>query len=65
MESGPEAFAGAAFALFGGGLLAWTGLCMRTGMPVADGVSRPVATVTALLSGVVFLTTGCWLLVAL
>ncbi|MFD9206627.1 hypothetical protein ACFVZM_10120 [Streptomyces sioyaensis] len=65
MESGPEAFAGAAFALFGGGLLAWTGLCMRTGMPVADGVSRPVATVTALLSGVVFLTTGCWLLAAL
>ncbi|MEU7434534.1 hypothetical protein AB0B07_27425 [Streptomyces sioyaensis] len=65
MESGPEAFAGVAFALFGGGLLAWTGLCMRTGMPVADGVSRPVATVTALLSGVVFLTTGCWLLAAL
>ncbi|MEU5542064.1 hypothetical protein AB0G85_06705 [Streptomyces sioyaensis] len=65
MESGPEAFAGAAFALFGGGLLAWTGLCMRTGTPVADGVSRPVATVTALLSGVVFLTTGCWLLAAL
>ncbi|MCF3175183.1 MULTISPECIES: hypothetical protein [Streptomyces] len=65
MESGPEAFAGVAFALFGGGLLAWTGLCLRTGMPVADGVSRPVATVTALLSGVVFLTTGCWLLAAL
>ncbi|MBM4794393.1 hypothetical protein HXP44_20520 [Streptomyces sioyaensis] len=65
MESGPEAFAGAVFALFGGGLLAWTGLCMRTGMPVADGVSRPVATVTALLSGVLFLITGCWLLAAL
>ncbi|QTZ93247.1 hypothetical protein [Streptomyces auratus] len=65
MESGPEAFAGVAFALFGGGLLAWTGLCLRTGMPVADGVSRSVATVTALLSGVVFLTTGCWLLAAL
>lgn len=65
MESGPEAFAGAAFALFGGGLLAWTGVCLRTGAPVADGVSRPVATATVLLCGVAFLATGCWLLVAL
>ncbi|MFE1175154.1 hypothetical protein [Streptomyces sp. NPDC058773] len=65
MERGPEAFAGMAFALFGAGLLVWTGVCARTGGPVADGVSRPVATATALLSGVVFLATGCWLLVAL
>lgn len=65
MESGPEAFAGAAFALFGGGLLAWTGVCLRTGAPVADGVSRPVATATALLCGVAFLATGGWLLMAL
>ncbi|MFF8788594.1 hypothetical protein [Streptomyces sp. NPDC015125] len=65
METGPEAFAGAAFALFGAGLLVWTGVCVRTGAPVADGVSRPFAAVMALLSGVVFLATGCWLLVAL
>ncbi|WP_329174601.1 hypothetical protein OG754_18140 [Streptomyces decoyicus] len=65
MESGPEVFAGAAFALFGAGLLVWTGACARTGAPVAEGVSRPVATVTALLSGVVFLATGGWLLAAL
>ncbi|MGW9427534.1 hypothetical protein ACWHA1_06230 [Streptomyces decoyicus] len=65
MESGPEAFAGAAFALFGAGLLVWTGVCVRTGAAVAEGVSRPVATVTALLSGVAFLATGGWLLAAL
>ncbi|MFI2263005.1 hypothetical protein OHU45_16645 [Streptomyces tubercidicus] len=65
MESGPEAFAGVAFALFGAGLLVWTAVCARTGTPVADGVSRPVATVTTLLSGVVFLATGCWLLLSL
>ena len=37
MESGPEVFAGAAFALFGAGLLVWTGVCARTGAPVAEG----------------------------
>ncbi|MEU8681023.1 hypothetical protein [Streptomyces sp. NPDC048611] len=65
METGPEAFAGVVFALFGAGLLVWTGVCARTGAPVADGVSRPVAAVTTLLAGVAFLATGCWLLVAL
>ncbi|MEU5210257.1 hypothetical protein [Streptomyces sp. NPDC020742] len=65
MESGPEAFAGAAFALFGAGLLLWTGVRVRTGAPVAEGVSRPVAAATALLAGVVFLATGGWLLAAL
>ncbi|MFD8544988.1 hypothetical protein [Streptomyces sp. NPDC059649] len=65
MESGPEAFAGVAFALFGAGLLVWTGACARTGTPVADGVSRPVAAVTALFAGLLFLATGAWLLLAL
>ncbi|MGW1378522.1 hypothetical protein ACWD6P_30235 [Streptomyces sp. NPDC002446] len=65
MESGPAAFAGAAFALFGAGLLTWTGVCALTGQQVADGVSRPVAAVTAVLAGVVFLATGGWLLAAL
>ncbi|MFF4605903.1 hypothetical protein ACFY12_24575 [Streptomyces sp. NPDC001339] len=65
MESGPEVFAGLVFALFGAVLLVWTGICVRTGAPVADGVSRPAATGAALLAGVVFLATGCGLLVAL
>ncbi|GAU68764.1 hypothetical protein SSP35_09_00070 [Streptomyces sp. NBRC 110611] len=58
-------FAGVAFALFGAVLLVWTGVCARTGAPVADGVARPVATGTALLAGVVFLVTGCALLAEL
>ncbi|TJZ42834.1 hypothetical protein FCH28_33635 [Streptomyces piniterrae] len=65
MESGPEVFAGAAFALFGAGLLLWTGFAVSTGQPVADGVRRPVGMVAALLFGAVFLATGCWLLVSL
>jgi hypothetical protein len=65
MESGPEVFAGAAFALFGAGLLVWTGVCARTGQPVAEGVSRPVAALAALLAGVAFLATGGWLLATL
>ncbi|MFD7662879.1 hypothetical protein [Streptomyces sp. NPDC059788] len=62
MESGPEAFAGVTFALFGAGLLVWTGVCARTGEPVADGVSRSTGTALALLFGLAFLATGCWLL---
>lgn len=65
MESGPEAFAGAAFALFGAGLLLWTGIAVRTGAPVADGVGRVAGAAAALLFGVVFLAAGCWLLVSL
>ncbi|MFG2139031.1 hypothetical protein [Streptomyces sp. NPDC048650] len=62
MESGPEAFAGAVFALFGAGLLLWTGVSARSGVPVADGVGRVVGTVMALVSGAVFLGAGCWML---
>ncbi|MFH8345209.1 hypothetical protein [Streptomyces sp. NPDC018045] len=62
MESGPEAFAGAAFALFGAGLLVWTAVCVRAGESVADGVSRSSGMALALLFGAVFLGTGCWLL---
>ncbi|KPC66062.1 hypothetical protein [Streptomyces chattanoogensis] len=65
MESGPEAFAGAAFALFGAGLLLWTGVCVRTGAPVAEGVRPAVGTTAALLFGVVFLGAGCWMLALL
>ncbi|MDX6362498.1 MAG: hypothetical protein QOC85_1505, partial [Streptomyces sp.] len=44
MESGPAIFAGAVFALFGGGLLTWTAVRSRRREPVALGVS-PVASV--------------------
>ncbi|MGC0330472.1 hypothetical protein RKD23_003462 [Streptomyces sp. SAI-170] len=60
MESGPAIFAGGVFALFGVGLLAWTGVRVRRGEPVADGV-RPVASAT--VSGVVALLAlalGVW-----
>ncbi|MFJ8082016.1 hypothetical protein ACIQ6Y_15530 [Streptomyces sp. NPDC096205] len=60
MESGPAIFAGGVFALFGVGLLAWTGVRVRRGEPVADGVG-PVASAT--VSGVVALLAlalGVW-----
>jgi hypothetical protein len=60
MESGPAIFAGTAFALFGAGLLLWTGVRVLHRRPVAHGV-RPAASVTlATLSGVVFLALGVW-----
>ncbi|MFJ6748314.1 hypothetical protein ACIQNI_09005 [Streptomyces sp. NPDC091266] len=65
MESGPEAFAGAAFALFGAGLLLWTGARVRVGAPVAEGAGRAVGVATGVGFGTLFLATGCWLLGAL
>jgi hypothetical protein len=60
MESGPAIFAGAAFGLFGAGVLLWTAARVLRREPVAHGV-RPAASVTvATLSGVVFLTLGVW-----
>ncbi|MFD5269154.1 hypothetical protein [Streptomyces sp. NPDC058335] len=60
MESGPAIFAGMVFALFGGGLLAWTAVRVRQRQPVAHGV-RPVASVTvATLVAVVALAVGAW-----
>jgi hypothetical protein len=44
MESGPAIFAGTVFALFGAGLLLWTGARVWHRAPVAQGVS-PVASV--------------------
>lgn len=65
MESGPAIFAGAVFALFGGGLLAWTAVRVRQRQPVAQGVS-PVASATlATLVAVVALTLGTWCLTRL
>ncbi|MFV5992869.1 hypothetical protein ACNPQM_10565 [Streptomyces sp. NPDC056231] len=58
MESGPAVFAGTAFALFGTGLLVWTGARVAHHAPVAYGV-RPVASATlATLFGVLFLVLG-------
>ncbi|MGN9756038.1 hypothetical protein [Streptomyces sp. SD31] len=62
METGPAIFAGAVFALFGGGLLAWTAVRVRQRRPVAHGVS-PVASATlAGLVSVIALMLGTWCL---
>ncbi|HZG02904.1 MAG TPA: hypothetical protein VE546_04920 [Streptomyces sp.] len=60
MESGPAAFAGAAFTLFGAGLLLWTSLRVRLREPVAEGTNPVVATVLTSLFGVAFLAVGAW-----
>ncbi|WP_344628747.1 hypothetical protein [Streptomyces glaucosporus] len=60
MESGPAVFAGAAFTLFGVGLLLWTSLRVRLREPVAEGASPAVAAVLTSLFGVVFLAFGLW-----
>ncbi|RDG36696.1 hypothetical protein [Streptomyces corynorhini] len=60
MESGPAIFAGTTFALFGAGILLWTGARVLHGRPVALG-ARPKAAITVTtLSGVVFLALGLW-----
>ncbi|MFJ4617345.1 hypothetical protein [Streptomyces sp. NPDC088812] len=60
MESGPAIFAGAVFALFGGGLLLWTAVRVRQRRPVAHGVS-PIASATlAGFAAVVALALGTW-----
>lgn len=60
MESGPTIFTGVVFALFGGGLLAWTGFRLRQGEPVAHGVNRVASATLATLAGAVALTVGMW-----
>lgn len=60
MERGPAIFAGLVFALFGGGLLAWTATRVRHREPVAHGVN-PVASATlAGLAAVIALAVGAW-----
>ncbi|MCX4763888.1 hypothetical protein OG562_23565 [Streptomyces sp. NBC_01275] len=60
METGPAIFAGAVFALFGGGLLVWTAARVRHREPVAEGVS-PVASATlATLAAAVALAVAAW-----
>ncbi|MFF7371946.1 hypothetical protein [Streptomyces tricolor] len=65
MESGPAIFAGVVFALFGGGLLAWTGTRLRRREPVALGVSRVASAACASAAGTVALALGVYCLTRL
>ncbi|GAB1336948.1 hypothetical protein ACE1SV_35380 [Streptomyces sp. E-15] len=55
MESAPAIFAGAVFALFGAGLLVWTGTRLGRREPVALGVSRVASSTFAGVAGTVAL----------
>ncbi|MFF5536917.1 hypothetical protein ACFY71_31395 [Streptomyces cinerochromogenes] len=65
MERGPAIFAGAVFALFGAGLLAWTGTRLRHREPVALGVSRVASAVSASVAGTLALALGVYCLTRL
>ncbi|MFF9676730.1 hypothetical protein ACF1GS_34480 [Streptomyces eurythermus] len=65
MESGPAIFAGAVFALFGAGLLVWTGTRLWRREPVGLGVSRIASSVLAGMAGAVALTLGGYCLTRL
>ncbi|MFJ9931052.1 MULTISPECIES: hypothetical protein [Streptomyces] len=65
MESGPAVFAGAVFALFGAALLVWTGVRLRHGEPVADGVNRVASATVAGLAGTLALVLGGYCLTRL
>ncbi|SFL50744.1 hypothetical protein SAMN05192584_12055 [Streptomyces pini] len=60
MESGPAVFAGAAFTLFGAGLLLWTSVRVRLREPVAEGAGQVTAAVLASVFGAAFLAAGLW-----
>ncbi|MFF3451287.1 hypothetical protein ACFYXJ_29550 [Streptomyces sp. NPDC002667] len=60
MESGPAIFAGMVFALFGGGILAWTVVRVRHGEPVARGVSRVASATLAGVAGSGALVLAAW-----
>ncbi|MGW7466886.1 hypothetical protein ACWGJT_19800 [Streptomyces xantholiticus] len=60
MESGPAIFAGTAFALFGAGLLLWTGTRLVHRRPVAHGVTTATAGTFGMLFGAAFLTLALW-----
>ncbi|GGW17773.1 hypothetical protein [Streptomyces capoamus] len=65
MESGPAIFAGMVFALFGAGLLAWTGLRLRRGEPVAAGVNRVASAAVASVAATVALALAAYCLTRL
>lgn len=60
MERGPAIFTGVVFALFGGGLLAWTSVRLRQRRPVAHGVSPVASTMLASLVSVIALILSAW-----
>lgn len=60
MESGPGIFAGAAFTLFGAGLLCWTGARTLRRAPVAYGTSPAISFALATLFGAAFVALGVW-----
>ncbi|MFF5474948.1 hypothetical protein [Streptomyces achromogenes] len=65
MESGPAIFAGAVFALFGAGLLMWTGARLRRREPVGLGVSPVASAALAGMAGTVALALGGYCLTRL
>ncbi|WP_229712118.1 hypothetical protein [Streptomyces daqingensis] len=64
MESTPSLFAGLTLALFGSALLLWTGVRMRSHLPVAYGIPASAAAAGALAFGVISILTGGWVLLA-
>ncbi|MFD9910095.1 hypothetical protein [Streptomyces sp. NPDC059063] len=60
MESGPAIFAGTVFALFGAGLLLWTGARVAHGEPVAHGVRPTAAAAVSALAGSGALALAVW-----
>lgn len=60
MESGPAVFVGAAFTLFGAGLLWWTGARTVLRAPVAYGVSPAISFTLATVFGTAFVVLGVW-----
>ncbi|MEV7976247.1 hypothetical protein [Streptomyces sp. NPDC086519] len=62
MESGPAIFAGVVFALFGGALLVWTGIRLRRGEPVAQGVSQVASATLAGVAAMISLSLGAYCL---
>ncbi|MHC0432001.1 hypothetical protein ACX6XY_17700 [Streptomyces sp. O3] len=60
MESGPAIFAGVVFALFGAGLLLWTGVRVLHRAPVAQGAHPAASVAFATLAGAGALLLGVW-----
>ncbi|MFJ4524500.1 hypothetical protein ACIP4Y_26740 [Streptomyces sp. NPDC088810] len=65
MESGPAIFAGVVFALFGAGLLAWTGTRLRRREPVAVGVNRVASATVASVAAAAALALAAYCLTRL
>ncbi|MEU0008117.1 hypothetical protein ABZ079_28610 [Streptomyces sp. NPDC006314] len=65
MESTPAIFAAVVFALFGGAVLAWTGVRLRRREPVAAGVSRVASATLAGTAGTVALALAVYCLTCL